>query len=94
MVNLCQKTTCYQGNCPGCKNGEKWCDDPKCTPYCTSCQPPISNDSVVNVLFATILIILLLGVFLSMFLYGPRFVVHHEGEYDPDHIEIEVKKIL
>ena len=83
MDGICQSNTCHQGNCPGCKDGQIWCDDPRCSPYCIGCQPPGYNSEIINALFAGLLILLLLGVFLSLFLYGPRFVVHHPGKYDP-----------
>lgn len=82
MGKLCERESCFEGNCPGCKDGQRWCQDPRCEPYCVGCQPPKQNFEVVNILFATFLFVLLLGVLISLFFYGPKFIVHHKGSYD------------
>ena len=94
MGKVCDRSTCYQGNCPGCKDGQRWCDDPQCAPYCTGCLPPKGNFEMVNMLMASFLVILLLGIFISLYFYGPRFVVHHPGKYDDDFDIIEGPMIL
>lgn len=38
MSNRCMSETCLNGNCPGCKNGEKYCEDPRCYPDCPDCS--------------------------------------------------------
>lgn len=79
---LCERETCVNGNCPGCKDGKRWCDDPRCSPYCTGCKPPKQNFELVNIMFALFVFILILGVFISLYFYGPRFVIVHPGKYD------------
>lgn len=93
MVNICQRSTCKEGNCPGCKDGERWCDDSRCSPYCVGCQPPGYNFQIVNVLFATFLVLLLLGLFVAIFFYGPRLSVSHVGKFDPEADIIDISNI-
>ncbi len=63
VVDHCQKSDCLDGNCSGCKNGNLWCDDPRCHPNCEDCPP---NDNT----FITFLIIVfvIFGLFLLGFL--------------------------
>jgi hypothetical protein len=84
MVLSCKRQSCVDGNCPGCQGGKRWCDDPRCSPYCTGCKPPKQNFEVVNMLFFLFLVILLIGVAVSLYFYGPRWTVHHPGTYDPE----------
>lgn len=36
MSYNCNDSFCKDGNCPGCKDGVTWCEDPACAPYCSS----------------------------------------------------------
>lgn len=38
MSSYCLSSTCLNGNCPGCKNGSKFCNDPRCYPNCPDCS--------------------------------------------------------
>lgn len=61
---------CTNGNCIGCKNGETWCGDPRCYPYCTDCLPNEGNHRLEIVVFVLLLVsfvLLLLGLY---YLYG------------------------
>lgn len=63
VVDHCQRNDCEGGNCPGCINGNLWCDDPRCQPNCEDCVIPDNN-------FVTILIIIfvILGVIVLILL--------------------------
>ena len=43
MSSYCLSNECVNGNCPGCKNGMPYCEDPRCFPNCPNC--PNSNSS-------------------------------------------------
>lgn len=65
--------TCPGGNCIGCKDGQTWCQDPRCEPYCADCSVPPDHDTIsgiVVVLIVFCLIALLAAVWLT---YGPDF---------------------
>ena len=38
MSSRCSSSTCLNGNCQGCKNGSKFCNDPRCYPNCPDCS--------------------------------------------------------
>jgi hypothetical protein len=46
MNSHCVKPSCKDGNCVGCKNGEVWCNDPRCHPYCRECHLTQNSDTV------------------------------------------------
>jgi len=69
--NRCTGPFCTNGNCPGCKDGNKWCYDPRCAPFCPRCY--ISEDKPTDHAVGVALIsILAVGIALILFiLYGP-----------------------
>ncbi len=71
---------CKDGNCIGCKDGQPWCQDPRCAPYCSSsiCIMGNENDFAVNMVMIVILICLLTMFFIIWFVYGPRLFEHHD----------------
>lgn len=38
MSSYCSSPSCLNGNCPGCKKGSKYCNDPRCYPDCPDCS--------------------------------------------------------
>lgn len=52
------KAHCPSGNCPGCKDGKPWCEDPKCTPLCRGCGPTESHGTMMLSFFGLILLLL------------------------------------
>ena len=38
MSSNCSSVDCLDDNCEGCKNGEKFCEDPRCYPDCPNCE--------------------------------------------------------
>ena len=42
MSTRCSSSTCINGNCQGCKNGVKYCNDPRCYPNCPDCSAETS----------------------------------------------------
>ena len=54
----CAASNCKNGNCIGCKDGKKWCDDPRCYPYCRDCNLTPSSDGLGYL----ILLIIAIGI--------------------------------
>ena len=46
MSSYCSSSTCLNGNCPGCRNGSKYCNDPRCYPDCPDCSSETSISCV------------------------------------------------
>lgn len=67
-MSRCSSSACLNGNCEGCRNGVKYCNDPRCYPDCPDCSGETSNSSVKKrsgwewflIIFITILAIILL----------------------------------
>lgn len=71
----CQdKTFCPDGNCTGCKDGNKWCKDPRCDPYCQDCEAPKELDLAITVTIWIIIFILVTITIAIIALYGPTLV--------------------
>lgn len=73
-------TTCPDGNCVGCKDGEKWCQDPRCHPYCPNCPVPEDNDFAVTIVFFIAIICLVGILILIMVGYGPKFIHQNKSK--------------
>ncbi len=46
MSSRCSSSTCLNGNCQGCRNGSKFCNDPRCFPNCPDCTGETSINCV------------------------------------------------
>ncbi len=46
MSSRCSSSTCLNGNCQGCRNGSKYCNDPRCYPNCPDCSGETSINSI------------------------------------------------
>lgn len=66
-MNNCDKDICPGGNCIGCENYTTWCQDPRCVPYCSGCEPPQDYNVIVNILFVVLIIILSVIIFVYWF---------------------------
>ena len=77
MSECMNPDTCPNGNCPGCRNGKVWCQDPRCAPYCQYCGIPSNFDYNVNAVIIVILICILAALFIVWFVYGPSFFQTH-----------------
>ena len=63
MSNICSDNIqCPNGNCVGCRNGQLYCNDPRCYPNCKNCDTTTSSGNWIIVL----IILILLGVLLVM----------------------------
>lgn len=69
MSSICSDTTkCPGGNCPGCRNGLPYCQDPRCYPNCQGCNtstPSNSNWILVTVILVLLGIMLILAFFIG-----------------------------
>lgn len=79
-MSHCSQKMCSQINCSGCKDGKVWCEDPSCAPYCRGCRPPKGHEQGINMVFASILVILLTIVAVLIIFYGPRWAIYHDGD--------------
>lgn len=70
---------CPGGNCPGCQEGEIWCQDPRCFPNCPGdvCMIPEDYNFTTNVVIACIIVCLFVILFIVWFAYGPKFFFRH-----------------
>lgn len=48
MTSRCSNSSCLNGNCQGCRNGVKFCNDPRCYPNCPDCDGESSIDCVTR----------------------------------------------
>ena len=79
--NCTNSMSCPNGDCIGCRNGQVWCQDPRCAPYCPDCGIPSDFDSIVNMTIVIILFCLLAILFIVWFVYGPQlFETHSDHE--------------
>lgn len=81
MTDRCSDPVlCPNGNCPGCKNGQLWCQDPQCSPYCpsTTCIMTSSHDFNANMMILIIIVCLIVIFFIIWFSYGPQLFEHHD----------------
>lgn len=74
----CSDQICQNGGyCPGCKDGQIWCQDPQCAPYCQGCNISQYHEFAVNMTVIIILICLIVILFIIWFIYGPSFFEPH-----------------
>jgi len=74
MSAYCSSPSCLNGNCPGCKNGSKFCNDPRCYPDCPDCSGETELECLGGrtgwdwtiIIIIGILVLLVLILFVSM----------------------------
>lgn len=87
MSNPCSATTCLNGNCPGCRNGQLYCSDPRCYPNCAGCTTSEGSNSN-NWIIVTIILVLL-GVLLVMgFIVGYSWYKDRQKANEPKTITV------
>jgi len=69
-------------NAPGCKDGEQWCQDPRCEPYCTNCNVPEGNDLFISVIFFLFIILALFIMFVIFYFFSPIKTVYLPGNIE------------
>lgn len=77
MSSYCSSSDCLNGNCPGCRNGTKYCNDPRCYPDCPDCSGETSLNCTnkrstwdwILLIVVTVLAIVLL-ILIAWGLYG------------------------
>ena len=86
MSNPCSASTCLNGNCPGCLNGQLFCNDPRCYPNCAGCSTSEGGSS--NWVIVTIILVLL-GVLLVMgFIIGYSWYKDRQKANEPKTITV------
>ena len=87
MSNPCiPSTNCINGNCPGCRNGTSYCNDPRCYPNCVNCTTSVPNNN--NWIIITIILVLL-GVLLVLgFIIGYDWFFARKKASEPKNITI------
>ena len=87
MSNPCvASSNCINGNCPGCRNGTSYCNDPRCYPNCANCTTSVPNNN--NWIIITIILVLL-GVLLVLgFIIGYDWFFARKKASEPKNITI------
>lgn len=86
MSKRCQDPNiCPDGNCPGCKDGQPWCGDPRCSPHCNSCLMPQHHDAVLGWVVVALILCLLTITFIVWYIYGSKWFTPHS-----DHVRAGV----
>lgn len=73
-IDICDPLVCPDGNCPGCQDGNRWCSDPRCAPYCGNCTQMQDNEYVGALVTFIIITCLMVAFFLMWFVYGPSMI--------------------
>lgn len=75
MTDCSDTAQCPNGNCIGCKDGQTWCGDPRCAPYCPGeiCVMDGEHDNAINIVIIVILLCLITILIIVWFFYGPSF---------------------
>lgn len=58
----CSGPACLDGNCIGCRNGNLWCGDPRCSPHCPNCPSNKDTWSVVVIIIIVIIALILICI--------------------------------
>lgn len=66
MSSRCSSENCENGNCEGCKDGELFCNDPRCYPDCPDCDTQVKTRSGDWII--ALIILILVGVLLVFFI--------------------------
>ncbi len=73
IINPCQISSCVDGNCPGCRNGQLWCDDDRCFPNCIGCpKQPHRDSSTVWLLIFFIIVIFIIILIIHFYIRANR----------------------
>ena len=87
MSNPCSASTCLNGNCPGCRQNNLYCEDPRCYPDCAGCTT--SEESNSNNWILVTIILVLLGVLLVMgFIVGYSWYKDRQKANEPKSITV------
>lgn len=71
---MCDNTkTCPNGNCPGCRNGQVWCQDPRCVGSCPDCFYDPDRERTEGLMIMLIVVIMLFVLIIIVVNYGHRF---------------------
>lgn len=73
--------SCPDGNCIGCRNGQLWCQDPRCVGLCTDCGYDEDRDRFGYVVFFLIIVSLVLVVVIICLTYGHQMVYYYVPNY-------------
>ena len=78
MTDSCiASVSCPNGNCPGCKNGKLWCDDPRCSPQCTNCgiTPHYNSFALITIAIIVLMFIVALVILVVAFGHGLTYSI-------------------
>jgi uncharacterized protein (DUF983 family) len=66
MSHPCSGPSCPNGDCTGCRNGNLWCGDPRCSPNCPGCQSNVNTWSVIVIIIVVIIALIIIGIAIWM----------------------------
>jgi len=72
---------CPDGNCVGCRNGEVWCQDPRCEGQCPDCFYDPRDDRVGYTVFIIIIAVLVVVMVIVMLNYGHTMTYYYVPNY-------------
>ena len=95
MTSRCSSSTCLNGNCQGCKNGSKYCNDPRCYPNCPDCSGETSLNCVskrdawdwtliITITVLSIIVLILIGLLAWGWYDTPEEMMGDYAQYYPD----------
>ncbi len=88
MSARCSTVTCLNGNCQGCRNGSRFCNDPRCYPNCPDCEG-ITEKRCKNmrssmewglIIAITVLVLIAIGLLLWSYFSSRRQNAANEAE--------------
>ncbi len=55
------ETECPGGNCEGCRDGARFCEDPRCSPNCKDCEPSQNRGLFVFIVIVILIFVIIFG---------------------------------
>ena len=87
MSNRCiASASCVNGNCVGCKNGNLYCNDPRCYPNCPDCKTDVPSSS--NWILITVILVLLGFLLILAFIIGYDWYFARKSAAEPKNITV------
>lgn len=79
-IKPCAPEICPNGNCPGCKDGNLYCSDIRCSPYCAGCKIDENDNYNSTVFILSIMICLIVLAFIIFMFFTPKMIYYDVRE--------------
>jgi len=88
LLDHCQNlVTCPDGNCPGCNDGNLWCDDSRCHPHCEDCPETNSQGLATSTVVIIIIVVFILVMLIGLWAYRGYQEPGEIPGFVPDHMK-------